>query len=260
MTMTSPAIRTALEAHPLYSVPYFTFRPEGSVELADELKGVILDRRGVDQGITVTNRGGWHSAQDLQTWDAPCVVQLVDRIHEFMREVVRHTVADPDDRHLDGWELEAWANVNEHGALNLPHVHTRNGNLWSGVLYVDEGETGDGDHGGRTRFQDRSGVPKEVLTDRDPFGRELTLQPEQGLFIMFPGTAWHAVDTYTGHRPRITIAFNLKHPGFAVPTYEPADFWWTNFRFFMRGRQVVAQRVRDRVRSRRDASGGRRPA
>lgn len=258
MTMTTTAPRVAVEAQPLFSVPYFTFRPEGSVTLAEELKQVILQRRAVDQGITVTNRGGWHSAQDLQTWDAPCIAELVDRIQEFMREVVLLTVDGAGESHLEGWELEAWANVNEHGALNLPHVHTRNGNLWSGVLYVDEGETGEGDHGGLTRFQDRSGVPKEVLVDRDPFGRELTLQPERGLFIMFPGTAWHAVDTYTGHRPRITIAFNLKHPGFVVPTYEPADFWWTNFRFFMRGRQIVAERVRKRVRSGRRSPGDHR--
>lgn len=236
-----------VETHALFTVPWFSWRPDDGPGLADDLARVVLARRDADPGVTVTNVGGWHSRQDLLTWDDPSVRAFEARILDLVCHAVRATVVDPRPQHLTGWRAEAWANVNGHGASNKAHVHTRDGNLWSGVFYVDEGETGQGDVGGRTCFQDRSGVPEEVGSGRGPFSREVHVAPEKGRFILFPGTAWHSVERYAGHAPRITLAFNLTHPAFVVPRYEPEDFWWTNFRFAMRGKQVVGERLRGRL-------------
>src|SRR5262249_27266319 len=149
----------------------------------------------------------------------------------------RRTVPDVKDDHLNDWQVVAWANVNRHGAYNKPHHHDGYGVIWSGFYYVDTGEAGSGQPvGGYTKFQDRSGAPKEVICNPDPYEREVSVKPTSGLMMMFPGRLYHYVEPYEGDRLRITIAFNFKHPRFVIPYYEgmqEPNWWWTNFRGIM---------------------------
>src|SRR5262249_52179690 len=152
----------------------------------------------------------------------------------------------PTREHLEGWRIEGWANVNRRGAFNKAHHHAGgrgNRNLWSGIYYVDEGGLSSEAGGGLTRFEDRSGVPKEIMRCPDPFERELTIVPQVGLMVFFPATLNHYVMPYEGDADRITIAFNLKHDGFAIPRYpeaEPQSFLWRN----LRGPMLVADRLK----------------
>ena len=76
----------------------------------------------------------------------------------------------------------AWANVNETGDCNAPHVHSGGGLKISGY-YV--GETGD------TVFEPG----------------EFHVQPMPGLLALFPSTQRHRVDPCK--EQRITVAFNF---------------------------------------------------
>ncbi len=221
----------------LFSSPICKFLwPDGEA-LNRELKRVILRRMHESPGVVKTNRGGWQSKPDLHTWPDPCVQAFVARAHALVRELVRRTVPDATQTHLDGWEMIAWANVNQKGAFNTAHDHYGHGTIWSSFYYVDPGGS---EYGcvvsGYTKFQDRSGAPKEIVRNPNPFEREVTITPQSGLMVVFPSTLYHYVESYQGDRQRITIAFNMKHRGFAIPVYagmEDKSWWWKNFRGFM---------------------------
>jgi uncharacterized protein (TIGR02466 family) len=210
--------------------------PDGEA-LNRELKQVILRRMRESPGVVKTNRGGWQSKADLHTWPDACVQTFVARSHALVRELVRRTVPGATPAHLSGWEMVAWANVNQKGAFNTAHDHHGYGTIWSSFYYVDPGGSeGKSVISGFTKFQDRSGTPKEIVHNPDPFEREVTITPQSGLMVLFPSTLYHYVEPYQGDRERITIAFNMKHPGFTIPVYpgmEEEGWWWKNFRGIM---------------------------
>jgi uncharacterized protein (TIGR02466 family) len=227
-----------------------------------ELRRVILREMERRPGVVKTNRRGWQSESDMQDWKDECVREFVSRVRSLVRDMVRQTVPDCDERHLEGWDLVMWANVNQKGAFNTPHNHEGFGTIWSGFYYVDPGfEPGAADISGRTVFQDRSGTPKEILANPDPFSREIELTPRAGLMTLFPSPFYHYVRPYRGDRLRITIAFNLKHKGFAIPTYagEPDTWMWRNFR----GLAILPRKVPEKLHALalwvRFAAGGKLP-
>lgn len=228
----------------LYPTPVLSYVWPDSEELNAGIKRAVLDREARSPGGRVTSVGGWQSVYDFTEWDYPAVRVLVERMHRITREMVRRTVPYAGRQHLEGWHLEAWANVNRRGAFNRPHNHTLRGNIWSGIYYVDPGDRRPGS-GGCTRLHDPSEVPKEIVTNPDPFEREKVIEPRAGLMVMFPGPLFHRVERYDGDASRITVAFNVAHPGFTIPRYEPTDFWWQNFRGIVRGRRIIVERTRE---------------
>ena len=237
-------------------MPLLKYRWPDSEALNRDLREVILSRMEKAAGKVTwwgSNIGGWHSPKDMAVWPEPCVAQLMGRIHAFAREMVGRVVDAPQPEHLLGWRLCAWANVNRHGDRNESHDHSaEKDTLWSGIYYVDPGEGGF-PASGLTRFEDRSGVPKEILGNPDPFEREHSVTPEPGLMVLFPGKLWHRVEPFLGPGPRITVAFNLGHSGFVVPSYaKNAAIWegginrwmWLNYPEVMRPASFVKRHLR----------------
>ena len=221
-----------------------------SAELNTALRQLILARMAGSAGVVDSNAGGWHSERDLATWKDAAIATLLERVRAMARELVAVTVSNPTAEHLEHWQIEGWANVNTRGALNRSHHHAggrANRNLWSGIYYVDDGGlTPDAENLGVTKFEDRSGVPKEILRCADPFERELTIVPTPGLMVFFPATLHHYVCPHPSEAARITIALNLKHPGFVIPRYpepEPPTFLWRN----LRGPMLMVSKVRRAV-------------
>src|SRR5262245_47949444 len=80
------------EIQHLFSSPVCKFLwPDGEA-LNRELRAVILRKMHESPGVVKTNRGGWQSKADLQTWPDACVQTLVARGHALVRELVRRTV------------------------------------------------------------------------------------------------------------------------------------------------------------------------
>jgi uncharacterized protein (TIGR02466 family) len=235
----TPANTDDARLHALFAVPVLVHQWTSVEELNAGLRSAILRRWHASRGIEASNVGGWHSERDLQTWDDPFVAALLERIDALTSELVRRLVPAPEPRHLEGWSLHAWANVSGRGDRNAIHVHhNRPGNLWSGIYYVDDGSDGSTDVGARTVFSDVSGAPREILRQPDPFAGEFTIDPRPGLMVLFPASLPHRVEPYTGDGSRITISWNLGHPGFVIPRYVPPrapwKAWlWENFRGVM---------------------------
>jgi uncharacterized protein (TIGR02466 family) len=239
----------------LFPMPLLKYRWPDSEALNRDLRKVIISRMEEASGKSNwygSNIGGWHSPKDMAVWPEPCVAQLMGRIQALVREMVSRVVDKPQPEHLQGWRLCAWANVNRHGERNESHDHSgEKDTLWSGIYYVDPGDGGV-PASGHTRFEDRSGVPKEVIRNPDPFEREHSITPDPGLMVIFPGKLWHRVEPFLGGGPRITVAFNLGHSGFVIPSYAPNAIWegglnrgmWLKFPWVMRPASFVKRRLR----------------
>lgn len=189
----------------------------------NELVEEILDRCRKTEGVQGSNReGGWHSRRNLHEWNVPGIDVLLKGIQELVHEAVDATVENPNESHFEDWRLHAWANVNEKGAYNESHDHYSWSNLplWSGIYYVDPGQSSDGGPiGGETVFElkDPIGIAQPKERDGDSLIYEMTIEPEPGLMVLFPSTLRHRVEPYLGDSRRITIAWNLFHSRFYVP-------------------------------------------
>ena len=209
-------------------------------ELNRQLRRVVLDRMAASPGLKKSNCGGWQSERNLQLWGGPAVEELLDRMHTMLREVIRATVHDPDESLLNGWDIEAWANVNQLGDSVAAHTHSGGVNMWAAIYYVDTGDAAGAPSSGFTHFMDMSGTPRPVCDDapvpsslpatgsrqdrcEQPAwhgDHDLQIQPHAGKMVIFPATLPHYVTSYEGTDKRITIAFNLRHTRFTVADFE----------------------------------------
>ncbi len=216
-----PDSEEEIEATTPFRIPIFQWDC-GDDDLNGRLRQSVLKRYEDIESTEGSNRaGGWQSPYTLHKWDDPGVGQLLHKIESMLHHVVRCTVNEPIPAHFEEWLIEGWGNVNVQGARNESHSHgtPQRPALWSGVYYVQSGRTSEEeDIGGKTVFEDRVGIPREVINNEDP-ARGMTVDPESGLLVMFPSTLNHRVEPYRGDDVRITIAFNLYHSGFSIPYY-----------------------------------------
>ena len=219
------------------------------------LSAAILARMQLGAGEISSNEGGgWHSRRDLHTWREPVVATFLERIEQMLAAIIRATTPNAPEQLFEGWLISAWANVNGKGASNRSHSHfwSRRRALWSGVYYVDPGSAADGeDISGRTIFEDRVLVPRPLHGGGAPFAAELAVVPRAGTMVMFPATLAHRVEPYRGEAKRITLAWNLYHPGFAIPLYDDESLLagitlparWTRLKPLARRLPLVGKRI-----------------
>lgn len=232
----------------LFPSPLMHFDWPASESLNERLRQILLEVCARRPGVVKTNRGGWQSDTNLETWEYPEIEMLKDRIIQLAREYVARILGERDPRHAAGWSIRAWANINQKGHFNRSHDHLGRNSFFSGVYYVDVGdidEHGRGD--GRTVFEDRTYVATSVLGDRGLQQRDVKMLPKNGRMLLFPASLMHRVESYTGDRPRITIAFNLFHPAFAVARLaereQSADWMWANFRGIMILKRKIPEKL-----------------
>lgn len=178
------------------------------------LRDIILDKEKNDKGIAKSMRGGWHSSEDLVNWKYPEIAEFIDLIRQAVDEMTRITAGVAQDDYSGGATFQAWANVLRDGGYNKPHTHP--GCTWSGVYYVEPGETeaGAGDDGWIEFFDPRSAV-EMIPTPGNEFGRRVAVEPKAGRMLAFPAWLRHYVMPYHGGGERISIAFNVRMEEFA---------------------------------------------
>jgi uncharacterized protein (TIGR02466 family) len=175
----------------------------------DALEEAIGRRRGEEAGVRRSNVGSWHSDTNMTEWAADALRPLLDEVSALADEQTFDT-RTPDGR-CRGWKIEAWANVAERGAYNVPHYHP--GHYWSAIYYVrvDEGSGGE-----LVLFDPRLPVinmAEPHLRFRHNGGeRTIVLQPSEGMLVLLPAWLQHSVSPWEGDGRRISIAMNLK-PG-----------------------------------------------
>jgi len=113
----------------------------------------------------------------------------------------------------------SWANVYRHGDYAMAHSHERTA---ASVVYsVDVGDDDPMDPlSGKLALVDPR-VEACCQVRKDSVTNPLMPRMEPGAMIVFPSALVHSVNPYTGHRPRITLAWNIDKdviPGAALPS------------------------------------------
>ena len=154
------------------------------------------------KGITKSNVFGWHSEDfDLE--------------NEQPKYFINSISTNLNEAFIDmGWDLKnqevkvtsMWSVINKKNASNARHIHSNN--YISAAYYVKTSE-----NSGDIVFHD----PRSVTTFRYPKIAEnntlnsniFTIQPKEGLLVLFPSYLYHSVDLNRSEEERIVISFNI---------------------------------------------------
>ncbi len=96
----------------------------------------------------------------------------------------------------------SWANINDKGAWNKPHLH--NGCFYYGVLYI----RGDGDEG-PINFIDKDNKIAGGFPHAPKLCESHSLSPKTGDLHLFPSGLMHMVEPNLTDKDRYSISFNL---------------------------------------------------
>jgi len=192
----------------LFSVPLMTYVWPNSAGLNEQLRDRILSHAAQDCGVQATNVGGWHSANGNLEFLGELREALFQRMLAMVNEATGRLAGDRGLPSIAArWSFLGWANISETGAFNTMHTHP--GMTWSGVYYVDTGDSPGQNDSGILKFMDPSpGSAASFL----PFLARATpqIQPVAGLMLLFPSYVPHSVLPHRGSRSRISIAFNFR--------------------------------------------------
>lgn len=217
-----------------------------------ELRAAVMERYQSTPGLVSSNRKGWHSKFDMHRWPESCVAELMDMVKATAANWTSHLVPDANEAQLSNWQIKScWSNVNPPGGYNQPHNHIAGDTLLSGFYYVDLGGCEDRQFAGRTIFEDRSGVSLPAQKGGDPLSREYAVVPKPGVLVLFPAAQMHYVEPNRGNGLRISIAFNLGHPGLETVYYadmREQSWWWKNFRGLMLLKSKVPEKTKAMLR------------
>lgn len=185
----------------LFSIPIW----ECNVDNIDNesIKAYCLDLKEKKKGVTISNRGGWHS-KELILPIPIALEQLFSDLQLFVNDICY--------RHM-GMRLKLgnfWININKQGDFNLPHDHQKS--ILSGVYYVDVPVDNMGDlvlHRGDTA---EFFITSEVTRlDTNVNALSVTKQAKTSTFYIFPSWIKHHVERNESKKQRISIAFNFVH-------------------------------------------------
>ena len=188
----------------LFPTPLLHFTVADHEALNETLLVEIAVRRAAEEGVSRTNRLGWHSQSDLFDRTEPAQATLAETIKQAAAEATRKLAPRAP---LDGLHLvcEGWINVNPTGAYNAPHDH--GGSFWSGAYYVavpdDDGDGGAIEFIAPHHLHSPGGVVRAPMT-----AAKATFRPTAGTLLLFPATLIHWVHPNSSAEKRVTIAFN----------------------------------------------------
>ena len=188
----------------LFPTPVIVDELDDAEALNRELEQAILAQQTRDEGVKLSNRGGWQSKRDFPRWGGQAAAAVVNRAIAIANG---HTVVGSG--RPPAWHVDSWANVSGSGNFNMPHVH--GGSFWSAVYYVRAGHGSGGElvlhdprmpelrmHAPGVQFK---GIGPEL---------KVPIQPKSGLMVLFPAWLWHSVEPWEGTGQRISVAMNIR--------------------------------------------------
>lgn len=204
----------------LFSTPIFVYDVPQTEALNRELAERMQAESASSEGLSRSNRGGWHSPPDLAHREEPCYRALIQMIIDHVAHSM-HSLKPANRPSTPGqWRYapHAWAMVMRDGDYTILHDHVTA--HWSISYYVDEGDANHELHpqSGLLAFVDprRHLLPLPGLEEFNI--TDFTIRPKTGRLVVFPGWLQHYVHPYRGTRPRIAIACNV-----TVGLSEPAN-------------------------------------
>ena len=199
-----------------WPTPIFNKKYENTEELNRRLVEIIHEKEKIDVGNAKSIAGGWHSSDDVHSWDYPEIKTLIGFITDAITELTKVSAGVESDQFGADTTFIAWANILRKGGYHK--IHTHPGCAWSGVYYIQAGaderaEDAPEDAGHIEFFDPRHGV-EMVPVPGNPFGQRLSFPPEEGRLYCFPAWLRHMVNPYHGNSERITIGFNIRIENF----------------------------------------------
>jgi uncharacterized protein (TIGR02466 family) len=198
MNNTDSTLKFQNKEHFLFSTPVF----ESTVQGVDNAGIASYSRmlREKTQGVTISNRGGWHSKEVLNPLPEN-LVEFFNTLEKFVAEYIG-TFTSVNSLKLGNF----WININGPNDYNLVHDHQNS--ILSGVYYV---EVPEGDSG--NLIIERDDTAEFFLGRYKGSGPFYTLEhsfiPEAGKLILFPAWTKHRVERNNTSKERISIAFNF---------------------------------------------------
>ena len=172
----------------------------------NEIAQNIINWSRKDKGVNKTNVNGWHSTTDMNHKQE--YKPLINELFKFVIKVFNEEFLESEP--LLG---NMWANINQKGGYNKPHVHPNS--LFSGVYYVKTPP-----NCGRLICQDpRPGIQTTMPTRKSGelprnLWRDIHLEPVENRIIIFPAWLWHQVEPNHSDNLRISVSFNFIQRGF----------------------------------------------
>jgi uncharacterized protein (TIGR02466 family) len=209
----------AVNISPIFSTPLLVFTPPSHKQINAQLSQKILQREASVPTYSDQEVIGWSSPHDLTMldWAGEPLRELFSLVVEIATEVTTYSERSGHSGCRPDWKIvEVWANVQRAGGSNAAHSHP--GSFWAGVYYVDVGDVSSSAHcGGDLQLYDPRGCLPRMLApylsynmpELHDAGRNIGFTPVAGQCVLFPGWLFHAVTTYRGSAPRISVAFNL---------------------------------------------------
>lgn len=102
-----------------------------------------------------------------------------------------------------------WANIHPTGSYHTRHIHPASVQL-SGVYYIKTSPNcGNIIFHDLPRFLGLWAAAPKTLEPTDQNSSQFSIEPEEGLCVLFPGYVMHEVETNRSEEDRVGIAFNI---------------------------------------------------
>ena len=191
------------ELHKTFPTPIWTSIIPNFEEVNERMYNYIISlQKNNPNGITKSNLLGWHSEDfDLEKEEPRYFVNSIS-------SSINYSLNDM------GWDLKQqetkitsmWSIINKKDASNARHIHSNN--YLSSAYYVRAPK-----NCGSIVFHD----PRSVTTFRYPKIAKpnnlntnvFSVEPKEGLLVLFPSYLYHSVDLNRSGEERIVISFNI---------------------------------------------------
>ena len=186
-----------------FSTPIWVGRVKEHEQLNKSLLKYINEIRKKDpQGTKKSNILGWHSP-DFDLKDES-IKNFFDKISPMIKDVTQDMMWDLEKFAVK--ILSCWSIVNNKFASNAGHIHANS--LISSAYYVSVNKDS-----GKIIFDDpRPGatIKKGPYTNITKWNEgNVTVEPENGLLVMFPSYLVHHVQPNMSDQERVIISFNI---------------------------------------------------
>lgn len=199
---TFPPIQNMGHGGILHTDFWWSMLPDFEQVNAELLKQILKHKSEEPDTNPMTNPGCWRGSRDYDQWPyiRAFILHKLKSIHKHYNNSGA-SCAPLESMPPDRFEFLQWTNVNETGSSNIIHSHSRW--HWSGVYYIQGRDTG------KIAFYSTPYLNQQV-TKGLPFGQSFTVEPVDGLLLLFPSYLLHEVLANTSDSQRINLAFNIR--------------------------------------------------
>ena len=163
-----------------FGVPILMAQVPDHDKLNEGLGAQVRAARKSDQGVGVSNYGGWQSTPNLWEWPSQEVAQFRRCVHDAILRMAALSANETDLAKVDiQYRAGAWANMNHHGDYNTRHVHPDCD--WAVVYYVEIGRPDpDDERNGRLELHDPRVLANMSKLGGYGFARGMLVDPAPG--------------------------------------------------------------------------------